>query len=141
MASNGRTSICNIPVTCLPFTDLRGQVMQPYYLTATATSVSNPNPSPQAYNSILASVLREQNYSFWSAEQDVSNLSAGHYQTYSATANKKLGDIDVRLMAAYRTFDNTGAAVSREGSACDDRYCGVVQHHRQRARRRRARTS
>src|SRR3982751_1776938 len=53
VASAGRTSICNIPVTCLPFTDLRGQVMQPYYLTATATSVSNPNPSPQAYNAIL----------------------------------------------------------------------------------------
>jgi iron complex outermembrane receptor protein len=111
--SNGRTSICNIPVTCLPFTDLRGQVMQPYYLTATASGVSNPNPSPQAYNAILASVLREQNYSFWSAEQDISNLSQGHYGTYSATANKKFGDIDVRLMAAYRTFDNTGAAVSR----------------------------
>ncbi|MBA2590621.1 MAG: TonB-dependent receptor [Alphaproteobacteria bacterium] len=113
VASNGRTSICNIPVTCLPFTDLRGQVMQPYYLTSTATSVSNPNPSPQAYNAILASVLREQNYGFWSAEQDISNLSQGHYQTYSATANKSFDDIDVRLMAAYRTFDNTGTAVSR----------------------------
>ena len=90
VASAGRTSICNIPVTCLPFTDLRGQVIQPYYLTATATSVSNPNPSPQAYNAILASVLREQNYSFWSAEQDISNLSAGHYGTYSATANKSI---------------------------------------------------
>ena len=111
--SNGRTSICNIPVTCLPFTDLRGQVMQPYYLTATATSVSNPNPSPQAYNAILASALRQQNYGFWSAEQDISNLSQGHYQTYSATANKSFDDIDVRLMAAYRTFDNTGTAVSR----------------------------
>ncbi|HKU54334.1 MAG TPA: TonB-dependent receptor [Rhizomicrobium sp.] len=111
--SNGRTSICNIPVTCLPFTDLRGQVMQPYYLTATATSVSNPNPSPQAYNAILASVLREQSYGFWSAEQDISNLSQGRYQTYSATANKKFDDIDVRLMVAYRTFTNTGTAVSR----------------------------
>lgn len=111
--SAGRTSICNIPVTCLPFTDLRGQVMQPYYLTATATSVSNPNPSPQAYNAILASVLREQTYGFWSAEQDISNLSQGRYQTYSATANKRLGDVDVRFMAAYRTFTNTGTAVSR----------------------------
>lgn len=111
--SAGRTSICNIPVTCIPFTDLRGQVMQPYYLTATATSVSNPNPSPQAYNAILASALREQNYSFWSAEQDISNLSNGHYGTYSATANKQFGDIDMRLMAAYRTFDSVGTAVSR----------------------------
>ena len=80
--SAGRTSICNIPVTCIPFTDLRGMVMQPYYLTATATGVSNPNPSPQAYNAILASVLRSQSRSFWSAEQDVPNLSAGHYGTY-----------------------------------------------------------
>ena len=111
--SAGRTSICNIPVTCIPFTDLRGQVMQPYYLTASATGVSNPNPSPQAYNSILASVLREQNYSFWSAEQDISNLSVGHYGTYSAIANKNFGDIDVRLMTAYRRFDSTGTAVSR----------------------------
>ena len=111
--SAGRTSICNIPVTCIPFTDLQGMVMQPYYLTATATSVSNPNPSPQAYNAILASVLREQTYGFWSAEQDVSNFSTGHYGTYSATANKRFGDIDVRLMAAYRTFDSVGTAVSR----------------------------
>jgi len=111
--SAGRTSICNIPVTCIPFTDLQGMVMQPYYLTATATSVSNPNPSPQAYNAILASVLREQTYGFWSAEQDVSNFSTGHYGTYSATANKRFGDIDVRMMAAYRTFDSVGTAVSR----------------------------
>lgn len=111
--SAGLTSICNIPVTCRPFTDLRGQVMQPYYLTATATGVSNPNPSPQAYNAILASVLRQQNYSFWSAEQSISNLSAGDYGTYSATANKQFGDTDVRLMAAYRTFDSVGTAVSR----------------------------
>lgn len=113
VASAGRTSICNIPVTCIPFTDLRGQVIQPFYLTATATSVSNPNPSPQAYNTVLASVAREQTYGFWSAEQDISNLSAGHYGTYSATANKKFDNVDVRLMAAYRTFDNTGTAVSR----------------------------
>src|SRR3954470_23268123 len=40
--SAGRTSICNIPVSCIPFTDLRGQVIQPFYLTASATGVSNP---------------------------------------------------------------------------------------------------
>src|SRR5581483_588809 len=33
--------------------------------------------------------------------------------TYSATASKRWGDIDARLMAAYRTFSNTGTAVSR----------------------------
>ena len=113
VASAGRTSVCNIPATCVGFTDLRGQVIQPYYLTATATSVSNPNPSPLAYNSLLQSVAREQVSGFWSADQDVSNLSQGHYETYSATANKSIGDIDIKAMAAYRTFANTGTAVSR----------------------------
>ncbi len=113
VASAGRTSICNIPATCVGFTDLRGQVIQPYYLTATATSVSNPNPSPLAYNSLLQSVAREQLSGFWSTDQDVSNLSQGHYETYSATANKSIGDIDIRAMAAYRTFSNTGTSVSR----------------------------
>ena len=113
VASSGRTSVCNIPATCVGFTDLRGQVIQPYYLTATATSVSNPNPSPLAYNSLLQSVAREQQSGFWSADQDVSSLSQGHYETYSATANKSIGDIDIRAMAAYRTFTNTGTAVSR----------------------------
>src|SRR3954464_3453018 len=50
VASAGRTSICNIPATCVGFTDLRGQVIAPFYNTATATSVSNPNTSPQTYN-------------------------------------------------------------------------------------------
>jgi iron complex outermembrane receptor protein len=111
--SQGRTSICNIPATCVGFTDLRGQVIAPFYLTATATSVSNPNPSPLAYNALLNSVAREQTYGFWSTEQAVSNLVRGHYGTYSATANKSFGDIDVRLMGAYRTFSNFGTAVSR----------------------------
>ncbi len=113
VASAGRTSICNIPATCVGFTDLRGQVIAPFYNTATATSVSNPNTSPQTYNTLLNSVAREQVAGFWSTDQDVSNLVGGHYQTYSATANKNFGDIDVRLMGAYRTFDSAGTAVSR----------------------------
>src|SRR5471032_2162044 len=50
VASAGRTSICNIPATCVGFTDLRGQVITPYYLTSSATSVSNPSTLPTAYN-------------------------------------------------------------------------------------------
>jgi iron complex outermembrane receptor protein len=113
VASAGRTSICNIPATCVGFTDLRGQVITPYYLTATATSVSNPSTATTAYNSLLQSVAREQQSGFWSTDQDVSDLSQGHYETYSATASKTVGDIDIRAMAAYRTFANTGTAVSR----------------------------
>jgi iron complex outermembrane receptor protein len=111
--SAGRTSICNIPGTCLGFTDLRGQVIAPFYLTSTATSVSNPNPSPQTYNTFLNSVAREQKSGFWSVDQDVSNLVKGRYQTYSATLNKSFGDIDAKLMGAYRTFNSFGTAVSR----------------------------
>jgi iron complex outermembrane receptor protein len=111
--SAGKTSICNIPGTCVGFTDLRGQVIAPFYLTSTAISVSNPNPSPQTYNTFLNSVAREQKAGFWTTDQDVSNLVGGHYQTYSATANKTFDDIDVRLMGAYRTFDSSGTAVSR----------------------------
>ena len=113
VASAGKTSICNIPATCVGFTDLRGQTIAPYYLTATANSVSNPNASPLTYNTFLNSIAREQAAGFWTVDQDVSNLVRGHYQTFSATANKSFGDIDVRLMGAYRGFQNFGTAVSR----------------------------
>ncbi|MEO7054102.1 MAG: TonB-dependent receptor plug domain-containing protein, partial [Rhizomicrobium sp.] len=113
LPSAGRTSICNIPGACVGFTDLLGHPVAPTYLTATATSVSNVNPSPAAYNSVLNSVAREQKTGFWSAEQAVSNLDVGHYQTYSAIANKALGDINVKLMGAYRTWDSNGQAISR----------------------------
>ncbi len=53
VASAGKASICNIPATCVGFTDLRGQTIAPFYLTATATTVSNPNTSPLTYNSLL----------------------------------------------------------------------------------------
>jgi iron complex outermembrane recepter protein len=111
--SGVRTSICNIPGACVGFTDLLGHPVAPTYLTATATSVSNPNTSPAAYNSLLNSVAREQKDGFWSTEQAVSNNDVGHYQTYSAIANKSFGDTNVKLMAAYRTWDSTGTAVSR----------------------------
>ena len=67
--SQGRTSICNIPGTCVGFTDLRGRPIAPYYLNANATSVSGVNPSPAAYNALLHSVERQQTTGFWSAEQ------------------------------------------------------------------------
>jgi iron complex outermembrane receptor protein len=111
--SAGKTSICNIPATCLTFTDLRGQVIAPYYLTSTATSVSNPNTSPQTYNTLLNSLAREQAAGFWTVDQDISNTIKGHYDTISATANKNWEGLDIRLMASYRTFDNFGTAVSR----------------------------
>jgi iron complex outermembrane receptor protein len=111
--SQGRTSICNIPGTCVGFTDLRGRPIAPYYLNANATSVSGVNTSPAAYNALLNSVARQQQAGFWTAEQAVSNLYRGRYQTYSLTADKDFGDIDVRWMGAYRTFQNFGRAVSR----------------------------
>jgi iron complex outermembrane receptor protein len=108
-----RTSICNVPATCVGFTDLRGHPVAPYYLTSTLAGVSNVNPAPAAYNALLNSLAREQQDGFWSTEQAVSNFSAGHYWTLSGTANKTLGDIDVKMMAAYRTWNNQGTAVSR----------------------------
>lgn len=77
----GRTWVCNIPGTCVGFTDLRGRPIAPYYLNASATSVSGVNPSPAAYNALLNSVDRQQKAGFWTAEQAVSNLYSGHYQT------------------------------------------------------------
>ncbi len=111
--SLGRASICNIPGACSTFTDLLGHKVDPTFLNFDANSASNPNPSPTAYNSVLNSLAREKNYGFWSTEQAVSNLNVGHYQTYSATANKSFGDTNVKLMSAYRTWNSTGQAVSR----------------------------
>ena len=113
--SAGRTSICNIPG------DLRrlhrsaaARSIAPYYLTATATSVSNPNPSPQAYNSMLASVAREQNYGFWSAEQDAQQSQMPAITRPIRPPRTRASGISMcSLMAAYRTLDNIGTAVSR----------------------------
>jgi iron complex outermembrane receptor protein len=113
-ATGSKTSICNIPGTCSGYVDLLGHPIAAYYQTSTATSVSNVNTTPAAYNTLLNSLAREQTHSFWSTEQAKSNLSVGHYQTWSATANKSFGDdLNVKLMGAYRTWDNTGTAVSR----------------------------
>jgi iron complex outermembrane receptor protein len=111
--SVGRASICNIPVSCNAVTDLRGQTIAPYFLTVSPTSASNVNPSPLAHNALLNSLARQQAAGFWSSDQAVTNAIKGHYGTYSATANQHWGDIDMRWMAAYRTFTNFGKAASR----------------------------
>ena len=109
---NGKPAICNIPGTCTGFTDLLGHVIAPYYanyLTGTAL-----NTAPAAYNSLLASVTREQADGFWSTEQAVSNADIGHYQTVSLTVNKSFSDdIDVKWLTAYRGFDDHGTSISR----------------------------
>ena len=111
LAAAGRPSICNIPGTCTGFTDLLGHVVTPYYTNyQTGTAVST---APGAYNALLNSVAREQTYGFWSTEQAVTNKNTGDYQTYSAVADKRFGSIDVRLLTAYRTFDNEGASAGR----------------------------
>ncbi len=120
--SSGRTSICNIPGTCpstvagnsaISFVDLLGHTIAPYYVSANASSVGAVNTATAAYNSTLNSIAREQTYGFWSTEQAVSNLGAGHYQTYSATADQHLDFADVKLVTAYRTWDNVNTAASR----------------------------
>ena len=110
---NGKPAICNIPGSCNGFTDYLGHTVAPYYTTVTATTASGINPAPAAYNSLLQSVAREQTYGFWSTEQAVSDLDVGHYQTVSATVNKRFGDISVKWLSAYRWWDNTGTSVSR----------------------------
>lgn len=108
---NGKPAICNIPGTCTGFTDMLGHKIAPYYanyLTGTAL-----NTDPASYNALLNSVAREQKYGFWSTEQTVSNLDSGHYQTVSATVNKRFGDIDVKWLTAYHWWDNRGTSVGR----------------------------
>ncbi|HJR57295.1 MAG TPA: TonB-dependent receptor [Rhizomicrobium sp.] len=121
--SLGRTSICNIPGTCpsttlvqtppISFVDLLGHTVGPYYLSASPTGVGARNTATNSYNALLNSLARQQARGFWTAEQALSNLNVGHYQTYSATLDKNFDGIDLKLMAAYRTWDNVGQAVSR----------------------------
>lgn len=111
LAPAGRPSICNIPGTCIGFTDLLGHVVTPYYanyLTGTAVSTD-----PRSYNALLNSIARSQAYGFWSTEQAITNQNTGGYKTFSAIADKRIGDIDVRLLTAYRAFDNEGSSAGR----------------------------
>ena len=109
--SAGKPSICNIPGTCTGFTDLLGHTIAPYYanyLTGTAL-----NTAPASYNALLNSVAREQTEGFWSTEQSVSDADIGHYHTLSAIADQLIGDVDVKLTAAYRGYDDHGSSNSR----------------------------
>ena len=109
----GRPAICNIPGACIGFTDLLGHKIAPYYSSYSPAGVGPVSNNPAAYNSLQASVLREQKYGFWSTEQTVSNRDAGHYQTVSATVNKDFGDVDVKWLSAYRWWDNRGTSIGR----------------------------
>jgi iron complex outermembrane receptor protein len=110
-APGNKPSICNIPGTCTGFTDLLGHVITPYYVNyLTGTTVST---APTSYNALINSIAREQTYGFWSTEQALNNENSGTYQTYSAVADKSFGTIDVRLLTAFRTFDNQGLSSGR----------------------------
>jgi iron complex outermembrane receptor protein len=112
LAAGNKPSICNIPGTCTGFTDLLGHVITPYYTNyLTGRTVST---APGAYNALLNSVAREQTYGFWSTEQAVTNENVGHYQTFSAVADKSFSNgLDVRLLTAFRDFDNSGSSAGR----------------------------
>lgn len=111
LAAAGRPSICNIPGTCLGFTDLLGHVVAPYYANyLTGTTV---NTAPGSYNALLNSIARAKTRDFWSTEQAITNVNTGDYETYSLVADKNFGAFDVRLLAAYRTFENEGSSAGR----------------------------
>jgi iron complex outermembrane receptor protein len=110
-AAAGRPSICNIPGTCTGFTDLLGNVITPYfsnYLTGNAVSTL-----PSAYNALLNSVERSKSYGFWSTEQVLTNTNEGEYKTLSAVADKAVGSLDVKLLGAYRWWNNSGMSSGR----------------------------
>ncbi len=111
LAPAGRPSICNIPGTCTGFTDLLGHVVTPYYVNYQAGDAVST--APGSYNALLNSVARAGTRSFWSTEQVITNENLGHYQTYSAVADKRFGAIEVRLLGAFRAFDNRGSSSGR----------------------------
>ncbi len=107
--SIGRPSICNIPGTCNQFVDLRGRTIAPYFSDVNSRTV---NTDPRSYNALLNSLARQAG-DFWSIDQAVNAYNVGHFQTMSATIDKKFGDIDVRALGGYRWYDTTGISVSR----------------------------
>ncbi|HKD47534.1 MAG TPA: TonB-dependent receptor [Rhizomicrobium sp.] len=112
-ATGNKPSICNIPGTCTGFTDFLGHHIAPYFISVNPNSTGVINTSPLAYNALINSVNRQQAYGFWSTEQTLSNADVGHYHTVSATADKLFGDVDVKLLGAYRWFDSFGSSNSR----------------------------
>jgi len=113
LSTGNKPSICNIPGTCTAFTDFLGHSVAPYFTTVNANNTGTINTAPAAYNALINSVNREQADGFWSTEQSLSDADVGHYHTVSATADKTLGDIDVKLLGAYRWFDSFGSSNSR----------------------------
>jgi iron complex outermembrane recepter protein len=112
-ATGNKPSICNIPGTCTGFTDFLGHQVAPYFTTVNADSTGTINTSSLAYNALINSVEREQADGFWSTEQTLSNADVGHYHTVSATADKLLGDLDLKWIGAYRWLDTIGSSNSR----------------------------
>ncbi|WP_174275400.1 TonB-dependent receptor [Sphingomonas bacterium] len=111
LSAGGRPSICNIPATCIGFTDLLGRVITPYYADyQTGAAVST---LPSAYNAALALVARAARRSFWSTEQAINNVDDGRYQTLSATIDRTQGAIDVKLLTAYRWWRTDGSSQNR----------------------------
>jgi iron complex outermembrane receptor protein len=113
LSTGNKPSICNIPGTCTAFTDFLGHSVAPYFTTVNANNTGTINTAPAAYNALINSVNREQADGFWSTEQSLSDADVGHYHTVSAVADKALGDIDVKLLGAYRWFDSFGSSNSR----------------------------
>ncbi|HXL70521.1 MAG TPA: TonB-dependent receptor plug domain-containing protein, partial [Rhizomicrobium sp.] len=113
LSTGNKPSICNIPGTCTAFTDFLGHSVAPYFTTVNANNTGTINTAPAAYNALINSVNREQADGFWSTEQSLSDADVGHYHTVSAVADKTLGDIDVKLLGAYRWFDSFGSSNSR----------------------------
>ncbi len=77
--------------------------MAPYY-DRSPDRHGRQHQTPRSYNALLNSIARSQTYGFWSTEQAITNQNTGDYKTFSAIADKRLGDIDVRLLTAYRAF-------------------------------------
>jgi iron complex outermembrane receptor protein len=114
LPSLGRPSICGIPGTCntvggTTFTDLLGHVIAPYYSDVTTGTI---NKDLRAYNALLNSVARQRG-DFWTTDQAVDNEDTDHFETYSLEANKSFGDVTVKWLGSYRTYDSVGTAVSR----------------------------
>ncbi len=128
LAAGGKPSICNIPGTCTGFKDLIGQTITPFY--ANYLTGSAPSSALSAYNALLNSVAREQGEGFWSTEQAISNYDIGHFQVISASAEKVLGRVNIKLTGAYRWFDAAGDAVSRGLPYVTSVYIYDTPHYR-----------
>jgi iron complex outermembrane receptor protein len=110
LAAANRPSICNIPGTCIPFTDLFGRTVAPYYSDFTIRTI---NTAPGAYNSPLNSLVRQEAAGFWSTEQAFTSYNTGHSTVLSAVADKSISTIDIKLTGAFREMDTKGISSSR----------------------------